>query len=100
LLFREPVTLFQKGGAGTENGGQRRPEIVGDGPQQVGPHAFLFAFGLDGLLPADLGGKGAGEQGDDDHHHGGEQILPDGEVQHEKGRRKGIVDQQHTDHSG
>ena len=42
LYIRQVGFIFQIDGAGADNAGERGPEIVGNGPQQVSSHLFLF----------------------------------------------------------
>lgn len=44
LNLREAASIFQIYGTGTDDAGKRGAEVMGDCPQQVRPHLFLFRF--------------------------------------------------------
>jgi hypothetical protein len=70
---------------------------VGDSPQEVGPHLLRLALHPQLLLLFDAGGQGARHKGDHQHHHAGEDVLRDGEVEGKVGRAEREVDRQHAD---
>ena len=56
LFLRKCGSVFQIRGAGTDNGRQRSAQIVGNSPQQIGPHLLLIRFEKKALLLLKLPG--------------------------------------------
>ena len=75
LLILLCQLLFLQGRACSENGSQRRTNIMGNRPKQVGVHLFPIHFKTQLLLPLDLGCQGADQDGDDEHDGYGQRIT-------------------------
>ena len=91
LLLRQRIAAFKQGGGRAVYGGQRRAQIVGYGPEQIGPHPFLFALGLYCLVPLQLGGKRTCQHGHDDHHRRGDKIHRQGIAQRKIGEGESVI---------
>ncbi len=98
LLPHLRVIQHQSNGAG--NGGEGRAQIMGHGPQQVGPHLLPLGLQLQLLLLLDMCGQGAGAHRHGQHGHEGERIAGDGEVKFHIRICKYIVNTQHGDEGG
>ena len=97
LLPAQRVVVVDDRRAGPVDGRQRGAQVVGDSPQEVGPHLLCLALHPQLLLLFDAGGQGARHKGDHQHHHAGEDVLRDGEVEGKVGRAEREVDRQHAD---
>ena len=97
LLPAQRVVVVDDRRAGPVDGRQRSAQVVGDSPQEVGPHFLCLALHPQLLLLFDAGGQGARHKGDHQHHHAGEDVLRDGEVEGKVGRAEREVDRQHAD---
>ena len=64
------VAAFQQQGAEPFDGGQRRPQVVRNCPQQIGPHALRFVLTPERLLILDLRCQCARDQGDRNDDNG------------------------------
>ena len=99
------IFIFQVGGAGSDNTGQRCPKIVGDRPQQIGSHFFLFCFHQQ-LFPLyqKLGllfqgsRNGTCDHKDQKHDQKGHRISCHGKVGYKIRIGKEIVDTDHAAH--
>ena len=68
------LPLFQVGGGCADNAGERRPQVMGNGPEKVCPHLLLLrlhqhVFPLIGKLDLffQMSSQGAGQGRDDGH---------------------------------
>ena len=99
LLFgRGEGGIFQNGGGGTHDRGQRGANVVGDGAEQIRPHLHLFVFHPEAVLLLGLGGQGAGDQRDHQKGEHCQRIAGNGEVKRHIGICKHIVDADDTQH--
>ena len=97
LLPAQRVVVVDDRRAGPVDGRQRSAQVVGDSPQEVGPHLLCLALHPQLLLLFDAGGQGTRHKGDHQHHHAGKDVLRDGEVEGKVGRAEREVDRQHAD---
>ena len=96
MLFFQAVIIFNDRGTGSVNGSKGRAQIVGDGPQQGGPHLFGLALHPQLFLLFDAGGQGAGHNGHHQHRHAREQVFRQGEVE---GKVRGAERKIHGQHA-
>ena len=73
---------------------------MGHRPEEVGPHFLPFGVGLELFGVGDLLGQGAGDDGHHQHHHRGEKIFRNGEIELKIGKSKGKVHRQGGNHRG
>ena len=97
LLLAQRAAVLQHGGDGAADGGEGCAQVMGDGPQQVGPHLLPLRLGPQLLLRLDPCGQGADGKAHRQHGHEGEGIAVDGEIQLQIGVGKSIVHPQHTE---
>ena len=100
LAVGEPAAVFPEHGGGAVDGGQGCPQIMGNGPEQIGPHFFPLALGLHGLLMLDLRGQGTGHHRDHSHDRSGISIGRDHKIQFKVRKGKRVIHQQQTGHRG
>ena len=96
MLFFQAVIIFNDRGTGPVNRSKGRAQIVGDGPQQGGPHFFGLALHPQLFLLFDAGGQGAGHNGHHQHRHAREQVFRQGEVE---GKVRGAERKIHGQHA-
>ena len=100
LGFAKAAAAFQHCVDGAADGGEGRAKVVGDGPEQVGPHLLLFRLQPDAFLLFDSGGQGGDRKAHGQHGHKGERVAVDGKIQLKIGIGKGPVHAHNTDQRG
>ena len=100
LLFGNGIVIVDDGGAGAVDGSQRCAQVMRDGSQQIAPHLFGFGFQLHPLLGLQLGGQGAGGDGDRQHDQGGNEIVRRNEVEGKIGEGEDKIVDQHAAQAG
>ncbi len=53
--FSDGHALLLQGGTCPDDPGEWRPQIVGDGPQKIGPHVLQFFVHEDRMFPVQVG---------------------------------------------
>ena len=104
---RKRCFVLQPGRAGADHAGKGRAQIVGDGPQKVGPELFFFRFHDQLFIFFDTGrlffcmkGSGAGHDGDKIHHQEGKRITGHGKIKLMKRIGIQIVNAENTENRG
>lgn len=96
--------IFYIRSRGTDDAGQRRAKIVGNGPQEIGAYPFFlcfvqfpFPFCNHLILPGEFGGHGAGGDGNDQHTDKCDRVSAHGKVNLEERVGEAAVDEDNAE---